>query len=471
MTEEDTSPEVGRLLYVLDLLLLAFAYLLSYNLQVAVFPDSAADLKSHLVLLPVISLVFVWGMTYGGAYKRLKISLMSHAWVVASSLLFAIGALFTILFLLQQHWLSRLILGVFVLTVFFLVVVIRAIFVWWYFSRTASKIGVLNNVLIVGAGERAAKITELVLSESEWGTKIVGYVDINPQAAGSMFQGRPILGAVDNIEEVLAQNVVDEVIIAVPRSMIALVGKIFNACEEQGVKIRLMADIFDFRFARMRLDVLGGVPLLNFEPVAQDEAALLIKRIFDIAAVLLAAPILLPFLLLVALAVKLDSKGPVFFVQQRVGLRKRQFPMYKFRSMVVDAEAKLAEIEHLNEAQGPNFKIAHDPRITRVGRIIRKTSIDELPQLLNVLLGHMSIVGPRPMSLRDVELFDRGIQRKRFSVRPGLTCIWQVSGRSNLTFDQWLELDLKYIDNWSLRLDFEILLKTVPVLLKAEGAV
>jgi lipopolysaccharide/colanic/teichoic acid biosynthesis glycosyltransferase len=145
--------------------------------------------------------------------------------------------------------------------------------------------------------------------------------------------------------------------------------------------------------------------------------------------------------------------------------------MLKFRSMVVDAEAKLKEIEHLNEAEGPNFKITHDPRITRVGRFIRKASLDELPQLLNVIRGHMSLVGPRPMSQRDVELFDKGIQRKRFSVKPGLTCIWQISGRSNLSFERWLELDLKYIDEWNLWMDLKILFKTFPVVLKGSGAV
>ncbi len=145
--------------------------------------------------------------------------------------------------------------------------------------------------------------------------------------------------------------------------------------------------------------------------------------------------------------------------------------MLKFRSMVVDAEAKMKEIEHLNEAEGPNFKITHDPRITRVGNFIRKTSLDELPQLLNVIRGHMSLVGPRPMSQRDVELFDKGIQRKRFSVKPGLTCIWQISGRSNLSFEKWLELDLQYIDEWNLWMDLKILFKTVPVVLKGSGAV
>ena len=196
----------------------------------------------------------------------------------------------------------------------------------------------------------------------------------------------------------------------------------------------------------------------------------LAKRAMDVALSLLALPLAVPLMAFIALAVKLDSPGPVLFVQQRVGLRKHLFPMFKFRSMQVDAEEQLKEIEHLNEAEGPIFKMSDDPRVTRVGRFIRKTSIDELPQLFNVLRGEMSLVGPRPMSIRDVDLFDKGIQRKRFSVKPGITCLWQISGRSDLPFHKWLELDLEYIENWSFGLDLRILLKTLPAVMRTTGA-
>jgi exopolysaccharide biosynthesis polyprenyl glycosylphosphotransferase len=243
-----------------------------------------------------------------------------------------------------------------------------------------------------------------------------------------------------------------------------------SVCEEEGVKLRLMADVFDVDVAHMDLVEFGRIPLLTLEPVFQEEWKLLVKRMIDLALVLLAAPVVLPVIALVAIAIKLDSPGPVFFRQDRVGLNRRRFRMLKFRSMVTGADRMQAQLEHLNEAEGPIFKIRKDPRITRVGQILRRTSLDELPQILHVLRGEMSLVGPRPMSLRDVNLFDRGIQRKRFSVKPGLTCLWQISGRSNLPFSKWLELDLQYIKQWSLGLDLKILFRTIPVVLKGTGA-
>jgi lipopolysaccharide/colanic/teichoic acid biosynthesis glycosyltransferase len=181
--------------------------------------------------------------------------------------------------------------------------------------------------------------------------------------------------------------------------------------------------------------------------------------------------LLIPVFAIVAILIRLDSKGPIFFCQKRFGLNKRQFWLYKFRTMTVDAEERLKEIEHLNEKDGAVFKIKKDPRITRLGAFLRMSSIDELPQLLNVVIGHMSLVGPRPLSLRDGSRLEETWQKRRFSVRPGMTCLWQISGRSNLSFEQWMKLDLEYIDAWSLQLDFEILAKTIPAVMTARGAV
>jgi exopolysaccharide biosynthesis polyprenyl glycosylphosphotransferase len=195
-----------------------------------------------------------------------------------------------------------------------------------------------------------------------------------------------------------------------------------------------------------------------------------IKRMMDICVACSSLLVISPLLAVVAIAIKLDSKGPVLFVQERVGFNKRRFRMFKFRTMCVDAEARMHELEHLNEKSGPIFKITNDPRMTRIGKWLRRTSIDELPQLFNVVLGHMSIVGPRPLSVRDALRMEVAWQKRRFSVKPGLTCLWQVSGRSNLSFEQWMQLDLEYIDRWSLGLDGIILLRTIPAILLARGA-
>jgi len=195
-----------------------------------------------------------------------------------------------------------------------------------------------------------------------------------------------------------------------------------------------------------------------------------VKRIFDIVVSFLGIVLLCPILLIAGFLIKLTSPGPVFFTQKRLGLNKRHFDVYKFRTMVVGAEARMREIEHLNEVSGPVFKIKNDPRITPIGRLLRKTSIDELPQLFNVLKGEMSLVGPRPLPLRDYKGFNKDRQRRRFCVKPGITCLWQIRGRSSIPFEQWMELDLQYIDKWSLWLDLQILMRTIPAVLKGSGA-
>jgi exopolysaccharide biosynthesis polyprenyl glycosylphosphotransferase len=208
----------------------------------------------------------------------------------------------------------------------------------------------------------------------------------------------------------------------------------------------------------------------TFGPHSSDGWPMVCKRMLDICVSALSLIILAPVFAIVAFLVKLDSRGPVFFYQDRVGLNKRRFRMYKFRTMAGDAEKKQLELECLNEADGPVFKIRNDPRVTRLGKYLRKASVDELPQLWNVLMGDMSLVGPRPLPLRDYRAFDQDSARRRFSVRPGMTCLWQVNGRSSVSFKEWMELDLHYIDHWSLWLDVKLLARTIPAVLKGAGA-
>jgi exopolysaccharide biosynthesis polyprenyl glycosylphosphotransferase len=230
------------------------------------------------------------------------------------------------------------------------------------------------------------------------------------------------------------------------------------------------ADIFDTSLARPRIDDAGRVmPCVQLRVVA-DGPALVVKRAIDIAGAAFALVLFSPLMIAAAVAVKLTSPGPVIYAQERFGLNRRRFRMLKFRTMVQNADRLQAALESKNEAQGPVFKIARDPRITPVGRWLRRTSIDELPQLFNVLAGDMSLIGPRPLPLRDVALFTRSADMRRFSVRPGITGLWQVSGRSTLGFDHWITLDLHYIDHWSLPLDFTILARTIPAVIRGTGA-
>lgn len=468
---DEKSEEIGRLLFILDVLLSLLVFLLAYHLRQAILPGDAS-LIEHLALFPLILVPLSFFLIKLGVYKGLRvISLHSYAWQVCKAFAFSMLILMALLFSLKITFVSRGLIGIYVGLNILVLVAVRASLIWWYFRHSVQKDINYQKVLIIGIGNRAQHLTEVLLRNTEWGINIIGYLDTDAKNIGKEVLNSKVIGSIDQIEDVLTSQVVDEVILAVPRKSLGYMEGIVRVCKEQGVRFRFMADVIGLDVARTQLVEVDGIPLLTCDPVVQDEGDLLVKRLLGLIVVILTMPLTLPLMAIIALAIKLDDGGPVFFIQQRVGLHKRLFPMYKFRSMAVDAEEKLKEIEHLNEAEGPIFKISNDPRITRVGRFLRKTSLDELPQLINVFRGEMSLVGPRPMSTRDVDRFDKGIQRKRFSVRPGLTCLWQISGRSNLSFDEWLELDLKYIDEWSLWLDIKILIQTIPAVIKGEGAV
>jgi len=467
----ERASELGRMMLFLDVLATCAAFMLAIVLRNYFIVESQVDFKSHMSLLPLILFFTISFLSYFGAYRvPSRPYLAGYAWAVIRGLVAGTGAMLIPLFLFKIGYVSRAVLVGFGILDFFLIFLIRA-GIQVYVLRALKSNELALSVLIIGTGDRARELSEKLRAQGEWGIDIIGHLDPDPARVGSRVLDAPVIGTVADIGRVLKDHVVDEVIIAIPRSMLSDAEIIAAACEEEGIQLRFMADVFNLEAARVRLIKLGKTPLLTMEPVFQDELKLLVKRCLDFVITLAAMPVVLPIIGVIAAAIKLDTPGAAFFVQQRVGFKKRIFSMIKFRSMHMDAEAQLSEVEHLNEAEGPIFKIADDPRVTRVGRFLRRTSLDELPQLFNVLRGEMSLVGPRPMSTRDVNLFDRGIQRKRFSVKPGITCLWQISGRSNLPFEKWLEMDLQYIENWSLFLDFKILLKTIPAVLFARGAV
>jgi exopolysaccharide biosynthesis polyprenyl glycosylphosphotransferase len=277
-----------------------------------------------------------------------------------------------------------------------------------------------------------------------------------------------VMGSLDDLPRILESTVIDEVVYVVPRSWLPVIEKCILYCEAVGVRATLATDFFDLEIARGTPQQLDGFTYLTFETSRLKHTEFWIKRSVDIIFSFIFLFLSAPLFILIALAIKLDSKGPVFFKQLRCGVNGRKFYVYKFRSMVPDAEKKLEELRSQNEMSGPVFKITKDPRQTRVGKFLRKTSLDEFPQFWNVLKGDMSLVGPRPPIPKEVEQYEPW-QRRRLSMKPGITCIWQVSGRNQIGFEDWMKLDLQYIDRWSLWLDFKIILQTVRAVLGQTG--
>jgi exopolysaccharide biosynthesis polyprenyl glycosylphosphotransferase len=330
----------------------------------------------------------------------------------------------------------------------------------------------LRNVLVLGTNSRAIDFARKIEARPEIGYRILGFVDDDWHGMPEFKQtGFPLVSAYKDLPEFLRRNVVDEVAMYLP------FGAFYEAscqaaalCEQHGIALRFDGDIFGLKKSRSTPDEFDGHHYVATHAGGHDWWSLAMKRVLDIVFSVILLVLLAPVLIVVAVLIQLYTPGPVLFRQERIGLNKRRFLIFKFRTMVRNAEKMMAELESHNEASGPVFKIRKDPRITPIGKILRRTSIDELPQLFNVLKGDMSLVGPRPLPVRDYEGFSEDWQRRRFSVRPGITCLWQVSGRSSLPFEQWMKLDLQYMDEWSLWLDIKILAQTVSAVLKGSGA-
>jgi len=326
-----------------------------------------------------------------------------------------------------------------------------------------------HRVLVVGCGEQAIAFASSLKKSSPWNNRLVGHVAVPGELAFA--DAEPIIGELSRLAAILDSEPVDEVVFAVPGYDPDRFSHALHACDERGVDVLLTMPSVLPPSGKVELASVTGfdLPMLGMTRVPTSQGSLLVKRVVDIVGALVGLLLASPMLIATMIAIKASSPGPIFFKQVRAGRHGRKFTMYKFRSMVVDAEALRAKLEHLNEMGGPVFKIKRDPRITGIGRFIRATSIDELPQLFNVLLGDMSLVGPRPPLPSEVGQYEPW-QRRRLSVKPGLTGLWQVSGRNQVDFEQWMALDLQYIDNWSLWLDFVILLRTVPAVVRGSGA-
>jgi exopolysaccharide biosynthesis polyprenyl glycosylphosphotransferase len=329
----------------------------------------------------------------------------------------------------------------------------------------------LRSVLIIGSNRRAVHLADRIVGDINLGYYLLGFVDDfwHDDNAPDKYKSA-LRGPLQDVLTLLRTLAVDEVLIALPiASNYQFTQQIMDWCKQQGIAVAFESSLFENSLRASPLDARLHNTITLYDATRSAWAAG-VKRTLDVIVSATALLLLSPILILIAVLIKMQSPGPVFFLQERLGVGKRRFKIFKFRTMVQNAESLLKKLEHLNQSGGPTFKLSRDPRITPLGAFLRKTSLDELPQLLNVLLGDMSLVGPRPLPLRDYEGFSQDWHRRRFSVRPGITCIWQITGRSSITFERWMELDMDYIDRWSIWLDLSILLRTIPAIIRGSGA-
>jgi exopolysaccharide biosynthesis polyprenyl glycosylphosphotransferase len=460
---------VDRSLRLFDMAMLAIAFPIAYFLRDrwAVAPTGGLfPLETYWPFLAASLLgwqLASWTANLYRAYRTL--SILHEVLRLARTFVILAVVIAAGQFALKQQELSRLFFGLYYATAFALLVANRVAV--RLAARAARRRGYNTRAFaVVGSGEMAEVMVQTIAAHREWGYVFAGY--ILDDAAGAP-SGAPVLGRLGDMGRILEDHVVDEVVFALPRERLGAVEELALLCEEQGVGVKVLLNVFPNLAAKLTVEEVDGIPVLAFSSAPGEAGALAGKRLFDVAVSALVLALGAPLWIALAVAVKAGSRGPILFRQRRVGQNGREFWVYKFRSMYEDAEARRAELEHRNEMDGPAFKIADDPRITRVGRFLRKTSLDEVPQFWNVLKGEMSVVGPRPPLPSEVRRYQRW-QRRRLSVRPGITCTWQVSGRNDLDFAQWMELDLRYIDNWSLWHDLEIVLRTIPAVLLGRGA-
>ena len=330
--------------------------------------------------------------------------------------------------------------------------------------RQFAERGVL---VVVGAGDSARALVRGIQESGNWGLRLLGWVPLADPSHAPI--DAPRLGTFEELETILDERPVDEVVFALRREELPLIDGAVATCEQMGIRARLSVLLVPQGVGKLRVEEFHGLPLLDLSSFPDNEIRMTLRRIGDVALASLFLLLSSPLLLLSALLIKLEDGGPVLFRQVRCGLNGRKFSLLKLRTMVPDAAREKEALLSVNEMSGPVFKIRRDPRVTRVGAHLRRFSLDELPQLWNVLAGHMALVGPRPPVPEEVARYERW-QRRRLSMKPGMTGLWQVSGRSEIDFEEWMALDLRYIDNWSFWLDLKILLKTFPAVIGGRGA-
>lgn len=459
----------NRVAAVTDLVTVIVAFVMAYHARK--LAGGLSELRDYLWILLFVIPTWYFLLAHFGLYASMRTRPLGQ--ILASLMkVTVIGGIVisSIIYFTEPHGFSRGLIGSFLVFSFFLLTLdkITLKLCLAYIRRQGYN---TRNILIVGTDDKSCSFCELIGQHGDWGLKIVGVLEINDESGIVELNGSNLLGQLDDLVEVCKENTVDEVVFCVSKETLPDMEDYLRELEEMGITVRMVLDFYDAPRSRTELSLFHDeVPMLTFYCKAFDADQLFLKRCLDIIGAvvgLLATAALFPF---IAIAIKINSKGPLFFGQQRVGESGRTFKCWKFRSMYLDAEARKNELMHLNEMNGAIFKIKDDPRITRVGKFIRKTSLDELPQFWNVLRGEMSLVGTRPPTPDEVANYQNW-HRKRICIKPGITGLWQVSGRNQIQdFDEVVRLDLEYIDRWTLWLDIKILLKTFWVVFARSGS-
>ena len=457
---------------LLDLIVMAGSFVVGYWLRYELqwFRDISYDhplsAYTHFIFLYVCLLPLLFVMS--GVYRSWRKSWLEQIDRITNATAKMTVLMLAITFVSGPLVYSRVMLVEVGIVTVLLMGVTRAVELLVMARLRARGLGVIR-VVIVGAGEVGRTVMRNIVARPELGYRVIGFVDDNPLKGQTDIGPFKALGPLENLAASIEQGQADEVIITLPWMYHRKIMGIVRECERRQVRARIVPDLFQMSLSQVDVDTVGGVPLVGVREVSIGRGALLLKRAMDVVGAVLSLLLGAPLLALIAVAIRMDSPGAVMFRQTRVGLGGRHFEMYKFRSMHAGAEDEREALTEYNEADGPLFKIRDDPRLTRVGRFLRRTSLDELPQLVNVLRGAMSLVGPRPPLRSEVERYKEW-HKKRLEAPPGMTGLWQVSGRSSLSFDEMVLLDIYYIENWSPWLDFKILVRTVPQVLFGEGA-
>ncbi len=460
-------------LALLDTLLINVAFFIAYHARYEwqlIRPVGEANyvpLREYIPVSLVLTAILLAVYKMEGLYTPKRgTSWLDEVYAIFIGTLAGIGGMIVITFFYRPYFYSRLLFGYagisVTLTLSLSHLMVRQ--VWGYLRGRG--IGV-DRVLVVGAGEIGRAIMRSIMALPQLGYRVVGFIDDEvPEKTIGRF---PSLGSTKDLPRLLLERRVDEVIITLPWTSHEEIIKMVAQCERARVRARIVPDLFQMSLSRVDVEEVGGIPLLGVKEVSIRGWNLALKRAIDVVVSATTLVLLSPLILLIATLTKLESPGPPLFRQTRIGRNGRPFTLYKFRSMRPEAEEELSEVGDLDEAEGVFFKIREDPRRTRVGRVLRRLSLDELPQMYNILRGEMSLVGPRPALPSEVERYEEW-HRRRLGVLPGLTGLWQVMGRSDLAFDEMVMLDLFYIENWSLWLDLKIMLITIPTILSGKGA-